>query len=343
MEFILLLNVLVSFLISFSVTFYLVPLLASFAHKLGVLDKPDGILKKHEQATPYLGGLAIYIGFITSLALTYPFENKFFLFLVGSTLLLFVGLIDDIIVLKPNQKFFGQIIAAFCFLKAGFYIKESFFSYIPNVLISFFWILSVINAFNLVDVMDGLATTLAIMATLSFILCAIIFGQYSITLFLVAFLGALCAFFWFNKPKAKIYLGDSGSLFIGGLIATVPFMLPWSNNNLMGYFAPIIILLIPILEIGTLVLIRTYKGIPFYKGSPDHFSIFLQRHGWSKIEILGYVTLYSTFLLLLSLSLILNFSSIVTVSCISLFLILIWYLFLCINKDKLIQKKPQKS
>ncbi len=284
------------FIIALFFTLYLIPLIIKAAFRLNVLDIPDGQLKSHKAPTPYLGGLAIYIGFITALAMVLPFENRVFLFLLGSTLLLFVGLLDDIIIMSPAQKFFGQVIASFCFLKGGLYLKENFFHYIPNIGISLFWILSMINAFNLVDVMDGLSTILAICATASFLVFAIIFDLASVSILLSSFLGALVAFLWYNKPNAKIYLGDAGSLFIGGLISTIPFMIPWGSYNIYGYITPLIILFIPSLEIVSLIIIRSYKGIPFYKGSPDHFCIYLQKKGWSKSQILLYVVWLSSVL-----------------------------------------------
>lgn len=280
-------------LISFLVTFYLVPVCIKIAHRLQFLDEPDGTIKIHKQATPYMGGVAVYVGFLTAFCMTIPFESTMLLFFAGSTLLLFVGLIDDLVVLKPYQKFFGQILATLCFLKAGFHLKAQFFSNIWNLPISALWILSTVNAFNLVDVMDGLATLLALCATTSFLLIALYFNDISAAILLCCFMGPLIAFLWYNRPTAKIYLGDAGSLFIGGLLATVPFLFNWGAYNMSGYLTPVIILAIPLLELATLIIIRTYKRIPFYLGSPDHFSIYLQKNGWSKQGILGYVVLLS--------------------------------------------------
>jgi len=282
--------------ISLLVTFYLVPFCIAIAKRLQFIDEPDGKIKKHKQATPYMGGIAVYVGFLTAFCLTFPFENNMLLFFAGSTLLLFIGLIDDLVVLKPYQKFFGQILATICFLKAGFYLKAQFFSNCWNIPISAFWMLLVMNAFNLVDVMDGLATVLAICATTSFLVIAIYFDNEATALLLSSFLGPLLAFLWYNKPTAKIYLGDAGSLFIGGFLAIVPFLFNWGTYTLSGYLTPLVILAIPLLEVSTLILIRSYKGIPFYMGSPDHFSIYLQQRGWSKEGILGYVVLLSTIL-----------------------------------------------
>ena len=217
------------------------------------------------------------------------------------------------------------MVATFCFLKAGLHLKENFFSYYPNIIISFFWILSVINALNLVDVMDGLAATLAICASFTFLIITIIFKIYSVAIMLAAFIGSMLGFFIFNKPDAKIYLGDAGSLFIGGILATIPFMIPWGSYNYYGYLTPIIILLIPLLEVGTLILVRSYKRIPFYKGSPDHFCIYLQNNGFSKLEILIYVSIFSAALFLISVPFSLNLLSIFVVIPVFICLLILWY------------------
>lgn len=282
--------------VAFIVTFYVTPLLILFAKKINLLDRPDGLIKVHKNPTPYLGGLAVYTGFITSLALFYPFENNVLLLLVGITLLLIVGLIDDLIVLKPLHKFLGQFIAVFCFLKAGYHLKINLFSSWWNIFLSGFWMLSIINAFNLVDVMDGLASTLAIGASLSFLFIALYAGVFPVALLLSAFLGAIVAFLWYNKPVAQIYLGDAGSLFIGGLLANIPFLLDWGTYSKYGYLAPLVILAIPGLEVTTLIIIRTYKGIPFFQGSPHHFCMYLKRQGWPVRLILAYVFVLSLIL-----------------------------------------------
>ena len=333
MSIILIVKLFFSVLISFLITFYLVPLLAAFAVRLKVLDVPDGKIKNHEKAIPYLGGVAVYIGFLTSLALVFPFENQILLFIVGSTLLLFVGLIDDLLRIKPYQKFFGQSIAALCFLKAGFHLKELFFlSNYWNIPISFLWIMSVINAFNLVDVMDGLATSLAACATLSFLVVAICFGHYNLTLLLGALLGALIAFFWYNRPAAQIYLGDAGSLFIGGILATVPFLFNWGLYNWYGFLTPVIVLAIPLLEVAFLVLIRSYKGIPFYQGSPDHFSIYLKLNGWTVWEILVYMLFLSFILMNTALAFAYNYISFSHLIFLGAVFLSIWITILCYKR-----------
>jgi UDP-GlcNAc:undecaprenyl-phosphate GlcNAc-1-phosphate transferase len=292
---------------SFLLGIYLVPIVIAAAKKIGFVDRPDGRLKRHKEPTPYLGGLALFIAFITTIGLCYPFENQILWFLLGTTLLLFVGLIDDLKALRPAQKFFGQFIAVLCFLKGEFSLKNAFFSSPANIFWSSFWMLSVINAFNLVDVMDGLCGTLGLVSSITLFGIAYAMGKYTTSLLLAAFIGALLAFILYNKPPAKIYLGDAGSLFIGGFLAATPLLFDWDRTlfrwNFDGYlnilyihikpllemfFVPCLILWVPLLEGLGLFIIRTRLGMPFYYGSPHHFSIYLRKKGWSCAKVLGF-------------------------------------------------------
>ncbi|HEX2978534.1 MAG TPA: MraY family glycosyltransferase [Candidatus Babeliales bacterium] len=321
-----------AFLTSFLFTLYLVPLFSSIAFKLGVLDVPDGRIKKHEKPIPYLGGVAVYVGFILSLALTLSFDNRLIFLIVGATLLLFIGLIDDLINLKPYQKFAGQFIAAFCLVRSGLYLKESFFlNNFWGIPLSMLWILSIVNAFNLIDVMDGLACSTAASAATAFFIFACMSQQWQVAFLLASFIGPVVAFLWYNKPPATIYLGDAGSLFIGGVLAIVPFLQTWSIYNPFAFIAPAIILAIPLLEVGTLIVVRTYKGIPFYKPSPDHFSIYLRQNGWTKFNILLYVFSLSLGLFLSSLAIVLNKVSFLQFVLLSIIFSFIWFFFLLIN------------
>ena len=293
-----------TFFVAFAFSFYLVPILADTARKRGLIDEPDGKIKKQKRAVPYLGGVAVYLSFIISLSLFFPFENNYFWLILGGTWLLFIGLIDDLNPLRPHQKFLGQILAMFCFLKGGLSLKSNFFSQILNLVGSGFWILAVVNAFNLVDVMDGLAVVLASISTMAFFVLAICLKNFSLSLLLITFLGSLLGFFAYNKPPAKIYLGDAGSLFVGGFLATIPLLFPWSEtlgqhsilpDIVRGSYVlqvltigliPILLVGIPLLEVSSLIIIRIYHGIPVYLGSPHHFSSYLQNKGWSKRKIL---------------------------------------------------------
>lgn len=325
---------LLSLFLSFILTVYIIPVIRKLAFKFNILDIPNGSIKVHKEPVPYLGGLGIYLGLIFTLALVLPFENKILLFILGSTMLLFVGLIDDLVVMTPVQKFFGQIISAFCFLKGGFFIKQGFFqNNFWSIPISFLWILTIINAFNLIDIMDGLATTVACCCTISFIFIAWYLGNTLVLTLLFAFLGSLLGFLVYNKPEAKIYMGDAGALFIGGFLAVVPFLLDWGVYNQYGFLTPVVILAIPLIEVGTLIIIRTYKKIPFYNGSPDHFAIYLRKKGWSKVKVLIYTCFMSILLFIVAFLFFLNKINIIGFIGLAFLFLAIWYFFMFSKKS----------
>lgn len=282
-------KLLFSLLFSFLFTYYFIPIFINIAYTYKIVDMPDGKIKTHKDPTPYLGGAALYLGFVGTLSIVFPFDNQFFLFLVGNTLLFYIGLIDDLIALSPMQKFGGQIVSVICFLRAGFYLKAHFFCNVWSIPLSAFWMLTVINAFNLIDIMDGLAVTTAICCSIIFLIIALIMGHATVGLLLMAMLGSFLAFVCFNKPRALIYLGDAGSLFIGGFFSTIPFLLPWGAINDIAYVIPSIVLAIPLLEVCGLICIRTYKRIPFYNSSKDHFMHYLKKKGALEWHILAFV------------------------------------------------------
>lgn len=314
--------------ISGTVTFYVIPFLLKIARKIGAIDTPDGRIKTHAQATPYLGGLGVYIGFITALALTFPFANNFFLFLVGCTLLLFVGLIDDLTPFTPLQKFGGQLVAGICFLKAGIYLKEGLFHHFWGMPISLLWMLTVINAFNLIDVMDGLTTTVTFFSTVFFMIYAYYSGSFAVFLLLACFLGTLPAFFWYNKPQARIYLGDSGALFIGGFMGALPFLLEWRLFSPLGWTVPVFLLSIPLFELFSLIVIRSYLGIPFYRGSPHHFALYLKKKGWPVSRILLFVCCVSIVVGSMGLSVAFGIYSSLILSILLLLSFIVWIAFI---------------
>lgn len=322
---ILLIKSLFAVVIAFLITFYLIPILHTVALKLGVVDVPDGKIKLHGKITPYLGGVGIFVGFICSLSLVLPFDNNYSLFFIGLTLLVCLGLIDDLIALRPSQKFIGQCIAALAFLKAGLYLKERFFQHtffaIP---LSFFWMLSVINAFNLIDIMDGLATTVAITAGISFMIIAFLYQQGAVLILCSALVGSLLAFLWYNKPVARMYMGDAGALFLGGFMAAMPFLFEWGKYNQFGFLIPLIILAIPLLELMSLVVIRSYKRIPFYQGSPHHFALYLRRKGWSVWQVLCFCAIMGMILTGIGIGFAVNWLKIGQVIILLLFIILGW-------------------
>lgn len=338
-------TLLAAFLCAFCLSFYIIPLFIKIAFARQILDVPTS-LKNHKAPTPYLGGLAVYTTFIIVLALFFPVYWNLSLFLIGATLLLILGLIDDLMPLSALYKFLGQFIAALCFLKGGFSFKQLFIEYFAlwgstYILgfVSLMWILTLVNAINLVDIMDGLAATVALGGLSGLFIFAAFYQLYSVALLIIICIGALAGFLLFNKSPAKIYLGDAGSLFIGGMLATIPFMIPWGTYTLVGFLSPVIILGIPLLEVAMLILIRTALKIPFYQGSPHHFAHYLLKKGWSKDAILCFVALVNICLIVISLLFNFSYISLFQAICLLILMLIIWCATLYSKNTLLFAKK----
>lgn len=318
-------------LVSCFCTFCFVPLFSFLATKIGLIDVPDGKIKKHNNPIPYLGGVAVYCGFLFGLIFSFSCTNTILFLVIGTTPFLVLGLLDDIAPLKPSNKFFGQFVIAIFLLCASMQIKEQFFNTYWYMPLCVFWILTMVNAFNLIDVMDGLATVVALGAVSSFLSIALMQNNGEIALPLAAFGGSLFAFLWYNRPPARIYLGDAGALWIGGFLSIVPLFFGWSFHSVHGYLAPIFILSIPLLEVASLIVIRSYKKLPFYLGSPHHFCHYLQSNGWSKRLILLYIAIISIILNIVACLYVQGIITLPVLLGISCSLLIVWVYFLALN------------
>jgi len=309
------------FLLSFLLTYFIIPILINIAYKFNIVDKPDGKLKIHELITPYLGGIAIFVNVFIYLILYKQFD--FFYIFISLFLVMLLGLFDDIYKIRPLTKFIGQILALLVILFGSFYFKNVFINYFITFLINIFWCLSIINAFNLVDVMDGLCTSLAIFPAISFVCISIFYNQPNLAFLLIMFIASLFGFLLYNLPPALIYLGDSGSMYIGCFLSIIPFLIDW-ESTFMGLLSSIAILIIPIVELICLILIRIYKEIPFYLGSRDHFTHYLINKKWSKKNILFYCCLINVFVQFVALLFVFNFINLYGLLGSLLIILIIW-------------------
>lgn len=273
-----------SFVLAAVLSYYLTPKVRQAAITFGMLDKPDGRLKTQQEPVAYLGGLAIFISLLATTFIAYPFDVTALGILLGTSLIIVLGLVDDFGVLSPWIKLGGQVIAFIALYKAGISIEISWLPDWANLLFSFLWVLGVTNAFNLIDVMDGLCSGVAFVAAVFLTAISFSNGNYVIAGFTVTLAGSLLGFLPFNFRPARIYLGDTGSMGIGFILAALTINEQYSVYNFyMGVLAPLVILLIPIYETAFLIVVRLSRGMHPLKGSPDHFAIRLQRLGM-KVE-----------------------------------------------------------
>ncbi|MCK5674100.1 MAG: undecaprenyl/decaprenyl-phosphate alpha-N-acetylglucosaminyl 1-phosphate transferase [Spirochaetales bacterium] len=260
------------------------------AHKFKWYDDIDH-RKIHEGEIPRIGGIGISISFFISV-FTIPFFFKlissdlvasrpivlFWSLLFGSIIVNLVGLLDDFTNLRPLYKLIGQIAATLVIIFSGHYFSSFYIPFFNITLesnflgqaITFIWIIGITNAVNLIDGMDGFSSSITAVISLIMGITALVCGNYLQALALFILFGSISGFLIFNFPPAKIFMGDSGSLFIGFILACMPL---YSTNGELSSYALILgisFLIIPILDTFAAIIRRKIRGVPFHSPDMDH-------------------------------------------------------------------------
>jgi len=225
----------IAFLSALICSLGVVPLMGTLAKHLGVVDKPDAHLKKHEEAVPYMGGMAVFVALSLGFVVSKAFDKSTLGVLVGGALVLLVGLIDDIRRLTPKEKLCGQLLASVVVVTFGIRMDLPFVPPWVDVAVTLLWLVGITNAFNIVDILDGLAGGVGLIACLVIALMASAQGLVGLAVLTMALAGGLLGFLPYNFPKARIYLGDAGSLFIGLTLGSLA-LLASSNGTKASIF-----------------------------------------------------------------------------------------------------------
>jgi len=273
----------------------LTPFVRSLAVRFNIYDHPTSAVKTHKTPVPYLGGVAIYIGFAVAMIFirffsSFPSGTLRSLrgILAGSTVMCLVGLIDDI---KPDglhyrTKFFFQIAAALMVIFFGVRIRFVNPPWLACAL-TVVWVVGLTNAFNLIDIMDGLASGVAIVATMAFFFIALPKEELYVNIASAALCGAALGFFPFNLSKPlRIFMGDGGSLFLGFVCSALAMGTSYGRQTEWGVFAPLMILCLPIFDTLFVFSMRILRGSSPFLGSKDHFALRMEILGWTRPLIL---------------------------------------------------------
>ncbi|MCI0567319.1 MAG: undecaprenyl/decaprenyl-phosphate alpha-N-acetylglucosaminyl 1-phosphate transferase [Acidobacteria bacterium] len=266
-----------AFLLAAGLAHYLTPVLRQAAIRFGIVDRPDGKLKNHRAPVPYLGGIAIYLSFLLSLALTVEFRREVLGILLAGAIVVILGLIDDLGALSPAVKLAGQVVAILTLMKASVTIKLTFLPPAVALPLSFLWLLAITNAFNLIDIMDGLASGVGLISALVLACVAAGSGRDEVGTLLAGLAGSLAGFLRYNFEPARIYLGDTGSLFLGLMLGALAMNNSYTSRNLVASVSPVVILGVPLFDMIFVMFIRWRRGIPVMRGSPDHFPLRLRK------------------------------------------------------------------
>ncbi|MFV2072180.1 MAG: MraY family glycosyltransferase [Thermoanaerobaculales bacterium] len=270
-------RLLIGFFLAYFLALVGTPMAREAALRFGVVDNPDGHLKNHNQPVAYLGGLAVFTAFLLSIGMTFEFDKELLALLLASTIVTTVGLVDDFGALTPKPKALGQVVAVFVLLKAGIMIQVEIIPWWLRLVITVVWLVGMSNAFNLVDIMDGLAAGLGVIAATFLLVVALLNGRMVVAAFTVALIGALLGFLRFNFSPASIYLGDCGSLFIGLTLGALAMVMNYTSHNPLGFLAPLYILAVPLVDTAYVTILRIKAGRKIYFGSPDHFPLRVRR------------------------------------------------------------------
>jgi len=271
------------------------PAIIRFATRRGVLDRP-GERKPHDRPVPTLGGTAVFSGVMAAVFVCFPFlpkelrPDEIYAVMgisIGAALSFIIGLFDDLFGLKPSRKFLFQVLVAaggiLFGIKIGFLsgIRTEFI-YLPvalTVILTILWITALMNAVNLIDGLDGLASGISAIAAAAFLILGLIQGQIAAALLSAAVLGASLGFIPFNFHPAKIFLGDSGSLLLGYLLATISILGPFKTTTAITVALPILILGLPLFDTSWAILRRTVAGRKMYEGDTEHVHHQLRKRG----------------------------------------------------------------
>ena len=266
-------------LVVFLFVVLIMPVIMKTAEHVGALDMPNE-RKVHTKPMPRLGGLAIFLGFLLGYMLFCSQTPQMISILIGSFILIIVGMIDDIKPIKPLPKFIGQVAAAIVVVCYGNIIMQDISAYglylnfgiFAKPITVFLFIISVINGLNLIDGLDGLAGGIATIFFVTISIIISIMGIYngldaSLSLIMI---GATLGFLLYNFHPAKIFMGDSGSMFLGYMIAVIS-LLGFKNVTLTSFVVPVLILAIPILDTLFAIIRRLLKGESFAKADKEHF------------------------------------------------------------------------
>ena len=268
---------------SFCLALVLTPLVRACARRFGFVAVPKTD-RWHKNTTAMLGGTAIWLSVvITILAfrLHTPYSKHI---LLASSFLFLVGLLDDIVHIKPYQKLIGQILGSAFVVYYGLSLPWTGFVLL-NMSLAIFWLIGITNAINLLDNMDGLASGIAIIAAAFLALSFVSTGQSSEALTLMIFAGALLGFLIYNSNPASIFMGDCGSMFVGFFLASSALMNVSggrSRSFLPVLAVPILVLFIPIFDTTFVTVLRKLSGRAASKGGRDHTSHRLVALGMSE-------------------------------------------------------------
>ncbi|HKO63475.1 MAG TPA: MraY family glycosyltransferase [Pyrinomonadaceae bacterium] len=292
------------FLIATFASLVITPVIRRVCERFGLLDVPSDGRRVHVKAIPRLGGVAIYLSLAIALS-TLPlvsnllteslaqFKDEVLVAAIPATLVLLLGIYDDLRGTNAAVKFVGLGLIGTLFFAMGGRIEALAIPFAGTVhfpmavsfIITVFWLVAISNAFNLIDGMDGLATGAALFASVVILIVSLAQANPLMIVFSLVLCGALTGFLRYNFNPASIFLGDSGALFIGFLLAALSVLSAQKATTSVAVITPLLAFGLPVVDTGVTMARRLISGQPMFQGDGEHIHHMLLARGWSQRRV----------------------------------------------------------
>ena len=275
------LRIVLAFTVAFLATFASTPLAEKLAYKIGAIDIPKDSRRMHKKPIPRLGGVAIFFGFVASMLCFAVMTPEYIGIMIGATIIVALGILDDRKPIKAIIKFMVQIVAAV--IVAYFGVRIEIFTN-PNLFstdnylilgnlsipVTVLWIVAVTNAVNLIDGLDGLAAGVASISSICLLIIALMVSETNTAIFTCCLAGACLGFLPYNFNPAKIFMGDSGSTFLGFMLACISIEGVFKGYAVISFAVPLLIMALPIFDTSVAILRRIKNKKPIMQPDRGH-------------------------------------------------------------------------
>lgn len=296
------LRVLLTIGVAFVVAFGTTPIVKAFAQRVGAMDNPGEERRIHTHPIPRMGGMAIFLGFLLSVVLFADIAKPVQGILIGCVIIVAAGVLDDIISLRWWIKLAAQLVAAVIAVAHGVMIEgimnPNVFAAENTLLIGYLsipvtiiWIVGVTNAVNLIDGLDGLACGVSAISSVTMLTVALMVAEPNIAVLLAALAGGCLGFIPYNLNPAKIFMGDTGALLLGYVLATVSILGLFKFYAVMTFLVPVMALALPLFDTAFAIVRRVLKGQSPMTPDRGHLHHRLIDHGLSQKQAVA--VLYS--------------------------------------------------
>ena len=289
------------FILTLLISFALSHLSIRFCRQFEIYDYPTR-RKQHLYPMPHLGGVAIFVSFWVVFAAAYSLSDviqnelygKILFLFAASTIVFLTGLLDDLKNLTFVHKITGQLLAAMVVIAAGFTIPRFYIPFWGSIELGWvtypvttLWIVVLSNSINLIDGVDGLAGSVSFVVCFGMFLTGLLLGVESVVAVMVCLAGAIAGFLFLNNHPAKLFMGDSGSLFLGFMFSLMAVICPIKSYTAVAMFIPLVAVGVPLIEVAVTFTRRTIAGQRFYIADNRHIYNYLLDYGFSQTGMLA--------------------------------------------------------